>query len=198
MAATDLGICNLALGKIGARRIIEMQEESNEGRVCRLLYAETRDEVLRDHRWNFAIRRKSLVKLVAPPEFGWAFQYELPTDCLRLLEVNGWHQGRRKGVWEIEGKVVLTNDTEAKVRYVSRVENANRFDSVFVEALATKLASKIAMAINGSSSMTGELLTQYEKLTGPRARRLDAFESNPQRRPVWVDSDLVMSRHFNA
>jgi len=39
------------------------------------------------------------------------------------------------------------------------------------------------------------MLTEYEKLTGGRARRTDAFESDPARVPAWVNSDLVTARY---
>jgi hypothetical protein len=194
MAATETTICNQALGKLGARRVIDLDEESTEARACRLHYAETRDEVLRAHRWNFAIKRDSLTQLSTPPKFGWAFQYELPIDCLRVFEVNGWELGVRPGFWEVEGRVLLLNEDVANIRYIQRVEDANLFDALFVEALALKLASKIARPINGSSEMSQEFLEEYEKVTGGRARRSDAFEGRPTRQPAWRQSDLVFSR----
>jgi hypothetical protein len=198
MAASETTICNQALGKLGARRVIDLDEESNEARACRLHYAETRDEVLRHHRWNFAIHRETLSQLATPPVFGWAFQYQLPEDCLRLFELNGWDVARRPGFWEIEGRVLLTNEGEAQVRYISRVTDCNKFDALFIEALALKLASKIARPINGSAEMSGEFLTEYEKVTGGRARRTDAFEGRPLRAPAWMQSDLVFSRFSNG
>lgn len=197
MSASETTICNQALGKLGVPRIIDLDEESTAARACRLHYAETRDEVLRHHRWNFAIRRTELVKLDTNPEFGWAYQYELPTDCLRLFEVNGWDVARRSGFWEIESRMLLTNASPAKVRYIARIEDANKFDSLFVEALALRLAGKISMPITGSSDMAEKYLNEYEKVTGPRARRTDAFECRPLRVPAWRESDLVYSRFVN-
>ena len=198
MSASEITLCNQALGKLGARRVIDLDEESTEARACRLHYAETRDEVLRAHRWNFAIRRVDLTQLATPPIFGWGFQYELPEDCLRLFEVNGWEVGRRPGYWEVEGRVLLSNQDVAQVRYISRVTDCNKFDALFIEALALKLASKIARPINGSAEMSNEFLTEYEKLTGGRARRSDAFEGRPTRVPAWMQSDLVYSRFTNG
>jgi hypothetical protein len=194
MASSDLTICNLALGKIGARRIIAMDEESNEARVCRLHYAETRDEVLRSHRWNFAVKRETLTLIATEPAFGWKAGFAMPMDCLRVFEVNGWDFSRRESVWEIEGRFVMINEESADIRYIARIEDANLFDSIFIEAFATKLASKIAMPIQGSVQISSEMLGQYEKLVGGKARRTDAFEGRPGRRPAWAGSDLVRSR----
>jgi hypothetical protein len=194
MAATETTICNQALSKLGARRIIDLTEESAEARACRLHYVETRDEVLRHHRWNFSIRRVELVQSATVPVYGWAFQYELPVDCIRVLEVNGWEIGMRPDAWEIEGRKLLLNEEQAKIRYIAQVTDCNLFDAIFVEALALKLAAKIALPINGSTKMSEQFLTEYEKVTGSRARRTDAFEGRPARKPAWSQSDLVTSR----
>ena len=198
MASSEVSICNLALGKLGAGTIIALDEESTEARVCRLHYAQTRDEVLRSHRWNFAIKPEILVRDAEVPIFGWAFAYVLPTDCLRVLEMNAWDMAKRAGTWEIEGKWLVTNAEDAFIRYIQRVVDCNKFDSIFVEALALRLASKIAMPINGSTNIAGGLLTEYEKVTGGRARRTDAFESHDQRQPAWMNSDLVWSRFIRG
>lgn len=194
MAATETTVCNQALSKLGARRIIELDEESPEARACRLHYVETRDEVLRHHRWNFSIRRAELPQLSEPPLYGWAFQYQLPVDCLRVLEVNGWEIGQRPSSWEVEGRKLLANEEPVKIRYVSQVTDCNLFDAIFVEALALKLAAKLALPINGSSEMAEQFLTEYIKITGSLARRTDAFEGQLSRRPAWMNSDLVTSR----
>lgn len=194
MATSEVTICNLALGKLGAGSIIAMDEESTEARVSRLHYAQTRDEVLRSHPWNFAIKAEVLVLNTDSPPFGWTYEYELPADCLRVLEMNGWDLSKRPGNWEIQGRKLMTHSAIANVRYIQRIVDCNQFDSIFVEALALKLASKIAMPLNGSTGMSGDLLTQYEKLTGGQARRTDAFEGHSARRPAWMESDLVAAR----
>jgi hypothetical protein len=198
MASSEVSICNLALGKLGAGTIIALDEESTEARVCRLHYAQTRDEVLRHHRWNFAIKPETLVRDVEVPIFGWAFAYVLPTDCLRVLEMNAWDMSKREGTWEVEGRWLVTNAETADIRYIQRVTDCNKFDSLFVEALTTKLAAKIALPINGSGAVSQGFLTEYEKITGGRARRTDAFESRSERQPAWMNSELVLSRFIRG
>jgi hypothetical protein len=194
MAASETTICNLALGKLGAGRIIALDEESEEARACLLHYAETRDEVLRAHRWNFAIKREQLVQDPVPPRFGELFAYHLPTDCLRVLEMNSWKLSQRPGYWEVEGDQLTTHSDVADIRYIRRVVDCNLFDALFVEALVLKLAAKLALPLTGNSKLAGQLVEEYEKLTAGRARRTDAFEANPARRPAWQGSDLVAAR----
>jgi hypothetical protein len=194
MAATITTICNLALSKIGARKVIDIDEESTEARACKTFFEEVRDDVLRSHRWSFAVTRVTLTQIASEPAFGWRNGFQQPTDCLRVFEVNGWDQARREGHWEIEGRLVMIDEESADIRYIRREVDCNVYDSIFIEAFATKLASAIVMPVNGSGQMSVELLKQYEAVTGSKARKIDAMEGRPRRRPAWQNSDLVFSR----
>lgn len=58
---TKTQICNLALTHIGARELTDVDtDNSNEGKVLRLWYESTRDDMLRSHPWNFAMKRARL------------------------------------------------------------------------------------------------------------------------------------------
>ena len=194
MASNETTICNLALGKLGAKTVMSLDDASPEARAAKLHYAATRDEVLRAHRWNFAIKRARVARLAEAPLFGWSAQYTLPVDCLRVLQVNGYEEGQREGRWEVEGRRLLTSSACAKVKYISRVTDCTLFDPLFVKSLALKLAAELAKPLAGSSSLAGELLTEYERITGPSARAADAFESRPKRKLPWVGSDFVRAR----
>ena len=194
MAASETTICNLALAKLGAARIMSLQDQSPEARACELMYALTRDQVLRGHKWNFAIQRETLVQISTAPSFGWAVHFALPTDCLRVFQLNAYERDEARPMWEVEGQRLLTDETVAQVKYVARITNAGIFDPIFIKALATKLAAEMAKTITGSNSVASELLTEYERVTGPEARLADAMESRPKRKPPWVESDFVRSR----
>lgn len=196
MVASDTSICNLALGYLGAARILSLDEASPEAKACALHYTQTRDEVLRSHRWNFAIARGGFSRLSEPPAFGWAFQYQLPVECLRVLQVNGYAEDEAPDNWEIEGGRLLCDADSVQVKYLRQVNDGNLFDPLFVEALALKLASRLCIPLTGSDSRAGGFLTGYERITGPRARRVDAFESREKRKLPWVLSPLVAARQM--
>jgi len=194
MASNETTICNLALGKLGAKTVMSLNDASPEARAAKLHYAATRDEVLRAHRWNFAIKRVKLTRLAEAPLFGWSAQYMLPADCLRVLQVNGYEETQREGRWEVEARRLLTSSACAKMKYVSRVTDCNLFDALFVKALALKLAAELAKPLTGSGQLAGDLLTEYERITGPTARGADVFEGRPKRKLPWVGSDFVRAR----
>lgn len=76
--ATQTEICNRALIRIGADTIVDITENSKEGRLCNILYDQIRKDLLRSHPWNFAIRR-----IILAPDANTApntdFFYYLPT-----------------------------------------------------------------------------------------------------------------------
>jgi len=195
MATTETQICNLALSRIGASRILAIDSSSVESRACLLHYEVVRDEVLRAHRWNFAIKRETLTALATDPSFGWEKQYQLPSDYLRMLQLNGWEAGEDPSRWEIEGRLLLTDQTEVEVKYIYRNTDASQYDPIFVQALACKLAAALAKEISGSSTISQEQLQEYERVIGPIARRIDGHESRPKVKLPWVESELVKARH---
>lgn len=60
MASNDYDIVNLALVRIGAKRITSLTDGSRNANEANAIYALVRDEVLRAHEWNFAIRTADL------------------------------------------------------------------------------------------------------------------------------------------
>jgi hypothetical protein len=199
MPANDITtICNEALARIGAGRIQSIEDANQEGRYCTQFFETTRDEVLRDHPWNFARELATLSRLTETPSFKWTFYYQLPVDCLRVIQVNGHLDTEDRPPWEIIGRKLATDEETAEVAYTKRVEDGLLFDALFVEALAVKLASKLARPLTGSATIGGELMKEYESAIIPKARRHDGHEKRDRRKQNYIESDLVRARfgHF--
>lgn len=193
--ADETSICNLALAKLGISPIMALTDESKQAQFCNRFYAQTRDEVLQSHRWNFAMRRAALNKLSTAPQSEWAVAYQLPVDCLRVVQLNGYEPTERKGEFSVEADQLLADAEEANIRYIARIEDGTNYHPLFVHALATLIASRLAGPLTGSRNLPVELLKEYEDLTGPKARMADAFEERLVRKMPWVDSDLVAARY---
>lgn len=192
--ADETSICNLALARLSETAVMSLDDETQAARYCKRFYAQTRDAVLQSHAWNFALARVLLTRLAEEPASGWAHQYALPVDCLRILQVNGYEWHQRQGLFETEGRALLTDAEVANVRYIRQVTDATLFTPLFIEALAVKLASQLAQPLTGSRELPTQLLTEYERIIGPKARRLDAFEGKPKAKLPWVTSALVAAR----
>lgn len=196
--ASVVQICNLALGRLGADAILDLNGTSKESQACKLFYQQALEEVLRTHPWNFAIRRQTLTADAVDPSFGWAKSYALPLDCLRVLDLNDIGQLTDPPRWQIEGRSIYCDNDEAHIRYIGRAEDPSQYDSLFVGALACKLAALIAKKVTGSDTIAAEQLQQYEVVYGPDARFGDDKESRAKPKPPWVTSDLVKSRRCGS
>jgi len=112
--ADETSIANLALAKLGISPIMALTDDSKQAQFANRFYAQTRDEVLSSHRWNFAMRRDTLNRLATGPDFEWAFAYQLPTDCLRVVQLNGYEPNEQQGAFAIESDQLLTDAEEAR------------------------------------------------------------------------------------
>lgn len=192
---TPIDICNHALARLGEAKIISLTDATKPARTCSLLYKQTRDEVLRAHRWNFAKDRATLSLLTATPTFGWARAYTLPIDCLRVLSLNGETEEEGEE-FDIEGRKLLTDSTTAQIVYIKKVEDSEQFDSLFCGALSVLLAAKMAVSLTGSQSRADDLRKEYESLVRPAAVKVDASESKP--RKSYMTGILHASQFVNA
>lgn len=175
---TPTELANIALGHIGAAKVHDFHEASASAETLRLHWATTRDACLRSRHWNFALRRKTLSRLATPPEFGFAYAYQLPSDYLLATEVNGLQCGTGEATHEIEGDTLLTDDEQCHLRYVRRVEETSLWDASFEKFFTLQLAAEIAPFLSSSQGLRESLLQQSEvaklKAAGP-----DNLETRP-------------------
>jgi len=196
MATSAVEICNSALLKLGAQRISSLIENNKRAKLCNERYEGLRKEVLRAHPWNFAIGRATLVQLGTTPEFEYNFEYALPTDCLRVLNTED-ESGTRSRVqavpnshlyfeggvsnragFKIEGRKLLTNETEVRIRYILDLQDTTKFDPNFDDALATRMAAEFSYALVQSNSLSANMYGLYD-LAMARARTRDGQEGTP-------------------
>ena len=186
MATSVVQIVNNALIKIGANAIISLTEDSEAARAANVMYEQVRDATIRDHIWNFAVTRVELAQSVDAPAFEFAFQYQIPSDCLRVLQMESANM-----VYKIEGRKLLTDEGTAKIMYLGRVTDVNEYDSMFVEALSARLAAELAITLAESNSLYQNMMEMY-RLKVADARSADAQESGYSEviADTWLDSRI--------
>jgi hypothetical protein len=179
--ASVVDICNIALQKLGASRIVSLTQDTENARECNLLYEQARDAELRAHPWNFAIKRAQLASSTAPVH-GPTSAYPLPSDCLRLLPQDPCRAFDDLD-WQIEGRSIVTDDTGAlDIRYIYRVTDPNLFDALFVELMACRLAEGLNEKITQSNSK-GQQIREDRRVALREARKVNAFENQSQEAP---------------
>jgi hypothetical protein len=183
MATSEVQICNSALLKLGADRITSMSDDTKSGRACNEQYAKLRDELLGSHPWNFATARVELAQVSTTIPFGFEYAYQLPSDCLRVLEADTDY------AWKIEGRYLLSDDSAMNIKYITQVTDVSKFSPMFCEALSLRIAADLAFHISNSASLTELMMAAYEKKLR-EARSYDAQEGSVDTFSVttWIDS----------
>ncbi|MBW2623129.1 MAG: hypothetical protein JRD68_09510 [Deltaproteobacteria bacterium] len=188
--AGAVSICNEALSLLGANTITDFTDNTKEAGLVNQFYFSAIEQTLRDHDWSFAVKRSpELAELSGELEFGYSYHYQLPADSLRVIstDIIG-------AEYEIEGDALLTDETEVKVKYISRVTDVSRFDALFRRALILRLAADMAYALTKRRSKEEELILLYERALG-KAKSKDIKEArnlsaSPETGDSWIQARI--------
>lgn len=149
------------------------------------------------HTWNCATFRDQLTTS-AYAEHGWEYQATMPTDWLRALRLDytstAYRILRYNIEWVIENGVLLTNFTDPYLTFMKEPTPA-KMDSLYVQALYTLLASKLAVPVAGDKDRKRELLDEFYSIILPEARRVDGFEERTRNTIRLIGLRLRLSVH---
>lgn len=156
--ASKVDICNLAIGHLGAEQITSMTDGSPEAIACANFWDISRDAVLASMHWSFAIKRQELSQSATTPDFGWDYQYPLPSDFLEPIVINQDAEPK----WSIEGGMIMTDEDEVELVYIARVTDTATYPSMFVDAFGTRLAADICPAVTRDFSLQQTLMQLFD------------------------------------
>lgn len=192
MTQSDVEICNLALALVSARPITSLDDDVVEAEKCSIFYEHCRRKVLRDFPWNFAIKRQALSLDSQAPVYGFTYRFTLPTDCLRVLDTDldnfitqrqlyaGFYNGAFVSEkWKIEGRYLVTNVDQVKIRYIFDNESTGEYDSAFIDAFSLYLASKLVIPLTSDFDLSSKLEERYMAHI-QQAWYVDSLESSPE------------------
>lgn len=176
-------VVNLALRRIGYKlRVGSLLDGSMAASQALDIYAQTRDEVLRQNDWGFAERNVSLTVLKSAPAGGyippatwnptnypplpWAFSYEYPSDCIKVRSVKQpplflFNPAPQPNLFEVANdngstpvrKVILANVPNAICVYTGQITNPAHWEADFVEAIAAALGRRLAPVLVGLNAV---------------------------------------------
>lgn len=173
---TSIDVVNRALLLLGGREITSFTEESNEAKISKTLYLSTRDYVLRAYPWASLKKRAKLVELADAPISGFQHQYQIPGDCIRVLEVHS--DGKlRVDLWEVNGETVLTDAKPVSIVYLSNKVPEGKYSTQLVQALVYRLASEMSYAMTGSNQAQINYNSLFENVLR-EARTTDSLEQS--------------------
>ena len=185
MPVSAVSIANSALVKLGADRISSLTQETRAAQLINAIYDQVRDQVLRDHPWNFALTRVTLAPNSTTPAFEYLYTYDLPSDCLKAYRTYPDTID-----WVVEGRTILCNEAEElNLQYVYRHEDESSWSADFAEAFAWKLAAETAYALTQSSTKEAACAQGYVRALA-EARSMDGMEGTLRglQADTWLDA----------
>jgi hypothetical protein len=197
--ASVIQVANRALTKLGSARITSLADDVKAARSISSCFEDLRDDELRAHRWQFAMKRTSLAALSDAPAFGYKYQYALPSDFLRIDMVDDRFPAAIMDnyidaeylEWTLEGNVILTDiGAPLKLRYIAQITDPTLWDENFREALASRIAMEIAEDLTQSENKKASAAKDYDRSIR-QAIRINSIE-----RPAVMppDNSWIISR----
>lgn len=160
--ASETSIINQALVKLGVATISDRTDDAPQARVANRTFDELRDDMLRDHPWNWAIKRVSITSSTTDPAWGFDNAYTLPSDYMRLLELYNPSRYDYRIESTSDGKVIVTDlGSPIKIRYVAHVTSVDQWDVKFREALSARCAAEWAEALTENETLAAKLQKEY-------------------------------------
>jgi hypothetical protein len=154
--SVELDIYNSAIIKLGGTPLASADEDSKEGRLCRMQYPKIRNAALRSAPWGFAVKRKVLTPIDPNPlEFsdGDESVFQLPADCVRVWKL--LDQPNIK--YKVEGRYLIADDSSVNIYYISNAVAVDGFAADFMECAANLLAADLCYSLTQSTSLKASL-----------------------------------------
>lgn len=167
-------IANRALDKLGHGSITSFSDNNKAAKLVNRSWSIVRNQVLRDHPWNFAVKRVVLSPLSESPDWGFTYQHQLPSDLLRLLDIRDMSAGD----YQVEGNKILADTDTLYVRYIQEITDPNEYDSLFIDAISSRLAYELCESLTQSNAKKNILAQEY-KDSLQSAKFVDAVENPP-------------------
>lgn len=199
--ASQTDIFNQALTLMGEDVVVSPSDGSRQQLVLSAVYDLIRLGELRANRWKFSLTRQVIPALTNPPaNTPYSYGYQLPNNCLKVLDVNGLRQSLgmynyRSGLeklYEFQGSILITNiAAPITLHFVQDISVTTAFDPLFINALSAALAKKCAQKLTQSNLIKTDCAKEYKDAIAV-AKMQDAIEKLPEgiADDSWVTSRL--------
>lgn len=166
--ANPVQIANLALSWMGQNQINSFSDNQHEAITMNANYALSRDKVIGDHAWSFALLRQTLAPIVATPAFGSGKQFLIPNNVLRVYRVyrpNAAAQSSKfqNADWVREGQYIIAQEETIWAHFIVRVTNSDLFNAQIAHAIAAQLGVDTALTFTENLKMVDKMEKRYDE-----------------------------------
>jgi hypothetical protein len=167
---SELAVVNEALVRLGVPPVGALSELNAQGVSASTLLETTRQELIADHPWSFALREAALSELSLSNSderlIGYDHVYQLPPGILRIIGL------RSRSPYRISADQLYTNAKDAELVYLEDV-GVSYWPPHFRRALVFSLAAAMALPITDSTSRA-DLYYSQARQGLQRARAIDS------------------------
>ena len=155
---SSISICSNALLQLGDKPIASFNEPTDRAMVCSNLYPDTRDAILRAHPWNSCTKRVVLAPLADAPPFDYPYQFQLPADWLKTIQVGS---ARCPLNFTAEGQRILAFVQALPLVYIFRNEIETTWESTLVDVVTAAMKMRLAYPITQSAAMAQTAASEF-------------------------------------
>jgi hypothetical protein len=148
--ASKVDICNMALSRLSCKPIISLSDNTTEAKTLNIIYDMVAENVMALGPWTSCTKRATLAQLTDTPDWGYTYQYQLPTDpkFIKCLLLNECKKGDID--FAIEGDKLLCNETTAQIKYIALITDTESYDAYLRQAITERLICEMAYQKTGS------------------------------------------------
>jgi len=199
--SSNTEICNIALSHLGVgKEISNLETEQSQGAsACRRFYDTALEEVLRDFKWAFATKIEALALIESTPNEEWDYSYRYPTNCIAVRRIlSGFRNDTRQSrvpykiAFDDSGRIIYSDEQDAKIEYTFRVEDPQYYPSDFIMAFSYRLATLLAPRLTGGDPFA--LMEKTQKLYDMHIFKAAKNSFNEEQPDEEVESEFVRTR----
>lgn len=147
---SKVDLCNLALGHLGNYGTISDIDLPNTDKeiVFALWYDVARQTFLKMTMPNFAMARRSVSRVVETPPYPFAYSYEYPSDCLKVLGIGSVED--KENNYTVENNRIYTDvlyEDGLPLRFIKDIADVSKMSPEFKVGFSWYLASVTALEV---------------------------------------------------
>jgi len=159
-------ICNRALGRLGSEAITHLSEGTQNAEFCNRFLPEAIEHILGQWDFKFARRRVRLALNAERPLFGWSYQFTLPMDLIRIIEVYGGSSTMPEQSelipFQVENGMILANTRTIQIIYIARPDDPNQLPQSVRKAISTHLAYLLSTPLTSNQQLTALIAAESQ------------------------------------
>jgi hypothetical protein len=182
--ASQTGICNRALEKIGESPIVSINDDTKQAQALKRVYQDSLEALLVEYPWHFAKKRAALPASATKPGWGFANAYPVPTDFLRLVAIKDGPDFSIEADPSGSQAILCDAAPPLNILYLYVVGDPGRLPPHFVEAFSSKLAFDICEDLTQSNTKK-DILAQLFASDLLRAKKINGLQKAPDAFPTF-------------